>query len=60
MPIVGSALKKRGIGRVERISDLQLIHAMPFGRFKSTPAQRTELTSRSWTWNDIATYLTII
>ena len=26
----GSALKKRGIGRVESISDLQLIHAMPF------------------------------
>lgn len=29
-------------------------------RFKSTAAQRAGLTSRSWTWSDIATYPTII
>lgn len=29
-------------------------------RFKSTAAQRAGLTDRSWTWNDIATYPTII
>lgn len=28
-------------------------------RFKSTAAQRAGLTSRSWTWNDIATYPTL-
>ncbi len=29
-PQLGSASNKRGIGRVEGISHLQLVHAMPF------------------------------
>jgi hypothetical protein len=29
-------------------------------RFQTTAAQRANLTTESWTWNDLATYFTII